>query len=47
MKLAILALCRLEKNVIIISSKKMYSFRIKEDLNFIKIQFLKNVSIVE
>ena len=36
MKLAILALCRLEKNVTIISSEKLYSFRIKEDLNFIK-----------
>jgi len=36
MKLAILALCRLEKDVIIISSKKIYSFRIKEDINFIK-----------
>ena len=36
MKLAILALCRLEKNVIIISSNKKYSFRIKEDYNFMK-----------
>ena len=36
MKLAILALCRLEKEVIIISSKKKYSFRLKEDFNFIK-----------
>ena len=36
MKLAILALCRLEKDVIIISSKKKYSFRLKEDINFIK-----------
>ena len=36
MKLAILALCRLEKEVIIISSKKKYSFSLKEDFNFIK-----------
>ena len=36
MKLAILALCRLGKDVIIISSNKIYSFRIKEDKNFIK-----------
>ena len=36
MKLAILALCRLEKDVIIISSNKKYSFRLKEDNNFIK-----------
>ena len=36
MKLAILALCRLDKNVKIISSGKLYSFRLKEDLNFIK-----------
>ena len=36
MKLAILALCRLEKNVTIISSRKIYSFDIKEDPNFIK-----------
>ena len=36
MKLAVLALCRLEKNVTIISSEKLYSFRIKEDFNFIK-----------
>ncbi len=36
MKLAILALCRLEKKVTIFSSDKLYSFRIKEDLHFIK-----------
>ena len=36
MKLAILALCRLEKNVTIISSQKIYSFIIKEDSNFTK-----------
>ena len=36
MKLAILALCRLEKNVTIISSEKLYSFTIKEDFHFIK-----------
>ena len=35
MKLAILALCRLEKNVTIISSDKLYSFTIKEDFHFI------------
>jgi hypothetical protein len=36
MKIAILALCRLSKNVEIISSNKSYSFRLKEDINFIK-----------
>ena len=36
MKLAILALCRLEKIVTIISSQKLYSFDIKEDSNFTK-----------
>ena len=36
MKLAILALCRLGKNVTIISSNKKYSFRIKEDPLFLK-----------
>ena len=36
MKLAILALCRLNKDVTIISSNKIYSFCIKEDYNFIK-----------
>ena len=36
MKLAILALCRLEKNVTIFSSEKLYSFKIKEDYNFVK-----------
>ena len=36
MKLAILSLCRLEKEVIIISSNKKYTFRLKEDINFIK-----------
>ena len=36
MKLAILALCRLDKNVTIFSSEKIYSFKIKEDNNFIK-----------
>ena len=36
MKLSILALCRLEKNVTIISSEKLYSFTIKEDFHFIK-----------
>ena len=36
MKLAILALCRLEKNVTIFSSNKKYSFAIKEDNNFVK-----------
>ena len=36
MKLAILALCRLEKNVTIFSSNKKYSFILKEDSNFVK-----------
>ena len=36
MKLAILALCRLEKNVTIFSSENKYSFKLKEDKNFIK-----------
>ena len=36
MKLAILSLCRLEKEVIIISSNKKYTFRLKEDITFIK-----------
>ena len=34
MKLAILALCRMKKNVIIISTNKKFSFIIKEDSNF-------------
>ena len=36
MKLAILALCRLKKDVTIISSNKKYNFVIKEDINFTK-----------
>ena len=36
MKLAILALCRLNKTVTIISSNKIYSFLIKEDKLFLK-----------
>ena len=36
MKLAILALCRLDKNVTIISSNKKYNFIIKEDQLFLK-----------
>ena len=36
MKLAILALCRLDKRVTIYSSKKIYNFVIKEDADFIK-----------
>jgi len=36
MKLAILALCRLEKNVTIFSSNRKYNFSIKEDNNFVK-----------
>ena len=36
MKLAILALCRLEKQVTIISSKEKYCFYLKEDPNFIQ-----------
>ena len=36
MKLAILALCRINKNVTIISSNKKYSFKIKEDQIFLK-----------
>ena len=36
MKLAILALCRLDKNVTIISSNNIYNFAIKADQNFIK-----------
>ena len=36
MKLAILALCRLDKEVTIISSNKKYNFYLKEDSNFIK-----------
>ena len=36
MKLAILALCRLEKKVTIIPSNQKYSFYVKEDSNFIK-----------
>lgn len=47
MKLAILALCRLGKEVIIISSNKIYSFRIKEDKNFIKNSIPQNVFIVK
>ena len=36
MKLATLALCRLNKNVTIISSNKKYTFFLKEDINFKK-----------
>lgn len=41
MKLAILAFCRLNKNVTIISSNKKYTFFLKEDINFKK--GLKNI----
>ena len=36
MRLVILALCRLQKEVNIFSSNKMYTFFIKEDTNFVK-----------
>ena len=36
MKIAILALCRLGKNVKIFSSGKKYTFLLKEDRNFVK-----------